>query len=229
MGASCLLGLLGPDSRQLLVPTLLGRDLAGLSVQEVVPPAEAGSVVANELLVVHIVVFGASPDGQEVSQAPGEVVAGVGIDGLEKTENNPDVHSEQVEIARDGDPEDRATNGSKGEDHNLDRRGVLGGEAEGRGVGMVQLVNVLVQRTVVQQAVGPVVPCVLQNEEDGNLVGHLEQAGERYAVVHAEEGSNGVEQPDLGKLNGDVGQENKGGAIELFSPSRYFLLFETGG
>lgn len=215
-----LLSLLGPDGSQLLLPAGLARSLAGLGVQEVVPPAEAGGVVANELLVVHIVVVGAGPDGQEVSQTPGEVVARVGVDGLEQTQDDPHVHGEQVEVTGEGDPEDWAADGADGEEHDLNRGGVLGGEAEGRGVGVVQLVDVLVERAVVQGTVEPVVPSVLHDEEDCDLVGHLEDAGERDAVVHAEVGSNWVEEPDLGELDGDVGQEDQGGAVELLLPCR---------
>ena len=74
----------------------------GLGVENPVPPAEAGSIVANKLLVVQIVVVGTSPDGDELAQAPGEIVPAVGIDGLEQTEHDPDVHGQKVEVAGDG-------------------------------------------------------------------------------------------------------------------------------
>lgn len=222
--ASLLLCLLGPDCRKLLLTASPRGLLTGLSVQKVVPPAEAGSVVANELLVVRVVVVGSGPDGQEVPQAPGEVVARVGVNGLEKTQNNPHVHGDQVKVASQGDPENRTTNSSNGKQHNLDGGGVFRSEAERRRVRVVQLVDVLVEWAVVQGAVEPVVPGVLHDEENSDLVGHLEPRRERYSVVHTEEGSNRVEEPNLGKLNSDMADENEGGAVELFSPRRDFLL-----
>jgi hypothetical protein len=56
----------------------------------------------------------AGPEGQEVAKRPGEVVARVGVDGLEETEGDPDV-------------EEWAGDGSLGEDEDLERVGVLGG------------------------------------------------------------------------------------------------------
>ncbi len=43
---------------------------------------------------------------------------------------------------------------------------------------MVDLVDVLVKRTPMKGAVGPVVPGVFEHEEDGDLVGHGEDRGE---------------------------------------------------
>ena len=43
--------------------------------------------------------------------------------------------------------------------------------------------------------VGPVVPCVLHDEEDCDLVGHLVERWEWDAGAEAEELSHGVEEP----------------------------------
>lgn len=225
--ASLLLGLLGPDGRQLLLAASPRGLLASLSVQEVVPPAEAGSVVANELLVVRVVVVSSGPDGQEVSQTPGEVVARVGINGLEQTQNDPHVHGDQMKVAGQRNPEDRAANSSNGEQHNLDGRGIFSSETERRRVGVVQLVDVLVKRAVVKGAVEPVVPGILHDEENGDLVGHLEPRWKGHTVVHTEKSGNRVEQPNLRKLNCDMADEDEGGAVELFSPGGDFLLLRT--
>lgn len=114
-----LLGLSGLDSRQSFLATPFVGLLAGLSVQAVVPPAEAGSIVANKLLVVHVVVLRAGPKRQEVAQAPGEIVARMRVDSLEQTENDPHVHGEQVEITSDRNPQDGTTDGTSGQKHDL--------------------------------------------------------------------------------------------------------------
>ena len=69
---------------------------------------------------------------------------------------------------------------------------------------MVKLVDHPVKRAVVQSPVEPVVPCILHDKEDGDVESHLAERRERNAEVHAEIGGNRVEEPDLGKLNGEV-------------------------
>jgi len=59
-------------------------------------------------------------------------------------------------------------------------------------------------------------PCVLQDEEDCNLVPHLPPRWEWYAGLQAEELSHGVEEPNLRKLDGEVGEEDEFGATPLF-------------
>lgn len=44
---------------------------------------------------------------------------------------------------------------------------------------MVDLVDILVEGTPVQGAVGPIVPCILKNKEDGDLICDCEKGGER--------------------------------------------------
>ena len=46
---------------------------------------------------------------------------------------------------------------------------------------MVDLVDVLVEGTPMQGAVGPIVPCILNNKEDGDLISDCEKRGERDA------------------------------------------------
>lgn len=132
-----LLGLPGLDSCQSLLTAPLVGLLAGLSVQEVVPPTEAGGVVANELLVVHIVVLRASPEGKEVAQAPREVIARVRVDSLEQTEDNPHVHGEQMQVTSDRHPQDGTANGPNSQQHDLDWGGIFSGKTKGCRVGVV--------------------------------------------------------------------------------------------
>lgn len=60
---------------------------------------------------------------------------------------------------------------------------------------MVDLVDVLVERTPVQGAVRPVMPCVFDNKEEDNLVGHLEERGERDAGCEAKVLGHWMEKP----------------------------------
>jgi hypothetical protein len=74
-------------------------------------------------------------------------------------------------------------------------------------------------------AVHPIVPGILQDEEDGNLVGHCEKAGERYGGLEAEVLAQGVEEPDLRELDSEVGEKDEESALCLFPGGRNFVLF----
>lgn len=223
---SRLLGLLGLDLSKLLLAAALVGLGTSLGVEHVVPPAEARGVVANELLVVHVVVVGAGPDGEEVAQAPGEVEAAVGVDSLEEAEDDPDVHGQEVQVTGDAEVGNGRSDDTDAEEHGLNGRGILGSEAEGSRVGVVHLVDGLVQGAVVQSAMEPVVPGVLHDEEDGDLVGHLVDGREGDAVLDAHVGGNGVEEPNLGELGGEVTDEDNSGAIPLLLERRHLLVLD---
>ncbi|EKG20031.1 hypothetical protein MPH_02662 [Macrophomina phaseolina MS6] len=121
-----------------------------------------------------------------------------------------------MEILGDGAVEDGRAHGTETEDKHLNWRRILSGQAEGSRVVVVDLVDVLVKEGEnVHGTVGPVVPRILEDEENGNLIGHLERGRERYASFEAEVLSHGVEQPDLGQLDGEVAQQHQGGALPL--------------
>lgn len=91
---------------------------------------------------------------------------------------------------------------------------------------MVHLVDGLVQRTIVQGTVEPVMPGILHDEEDGNLPRQGSQSRERRTVVNTKVGGDGVEEPDLGQLGGEVADEDDGGAIPLLLEGRDLLRLQ---
>lgn len=145
--------------------------------------------------MVYVVPLSSGPSGEEVVQAPWELVSAVGIDGLEEPENDPCVHGQDVQVAGDGAPENWRADGWDTEKHNLDRGGVLSGEAERRRVLVVNFVDIFVERTPVEGAVQPVVSGVFHYEEDGNLQRHCEEGGERNTGPHAEVVGHRVKKP----------------------------------
>lgn len=177
--------------------------------------------------MVVVVVVCAGPERQEVSERPGEVVARVGVDGLEESERDPDVHRQDVQVLSEEAVEERAGDGALGEDEDLERVGVLGGEADGGAEGcesaralgthgaltVVLLVDVLVQRAPVKRAVRPVVERVLEDEEEGDLGEHERDRGERNLVGrHAKVAADRVEEVDQWELAGEVREEDVLGA-----------------
>jgi len=104
----------------------------------------------------------------------------VRINGLEKTANDPDVHGKDVKVAGNCAPENGNTHRAKSEDHCLERRRVFSGQTEGSAVLVVKFVDFLVKERGMQSTVKPVVPCVFEDKEDGDLIGHRPDGGEGY-------------------------------------------------
>lgn len=210
---------------KLALSPLLGRLSASLSVKDKVPPSEATGVVSNELLMVNIVVLGASPEGQEMVETPWELVTAVRINGLEDTEDDPNIHCQDVEILGDSAPQDWDTDATETEDHDLNGRGVLGSQTERSRVLVVDFVDVLVEEGAsMHQAMRPVVPCILEHEEDGYLVGYGDGAGEWNGGLETEVLAHRVEEPDLREFDSKVGEEDKRGALCLFPGGGNFVL-----
>lgn len=150
----------------------------GVSSVEQIPPSKGGGVVADESLVVVVVMLSTSPEGNPVVKRPREIVARVGINGLEKTENDPKQHGSQMEIplgtelqnmVSDKVVDQWTANGAKAQDHCLDRMSVLGRNTKGRSVFVVNLVHLLVKRRPVHEPVHVIVVKVLKDEKDGQL------------------------------------------------------------
>ncbi len=113
-----LLSLL--EVRELLLSSPLGRLSTSLGIQNKVPPPEAAGIVSNKLLVMFVVMFGTSPERQEMVETPGKLVAAMGIDGLEQAEDNPGIHCQDVKVFGNSTPYDWPTNCSEAQNHDLD-------------------------------------------------------------------------------------------------------------
>ena len=174
--------------------------------------------------MVRVVKVGAAPERQDVVQAPGEIVAGVGVDGLEQAQRDPGVHGQDVQVAGNRAVQDGRKHRAEAEEHDLDRRRVLGRHAEGRRVLVVDLVHVLVEGPPVEHAVRPVMPRVLGHEEERDLVGHGEERWKGYARPQPEKLGHRVEEPDLRQLDGEVREEDQLGAGPLLGRGGHFLL-----
>jgi hypothetical protein len=148
---SCLLDLLALLCELPLAP-LLSSLWSRLSIHDFIPPSEAACIVANEPLVVNVVMISTGPEGQEVVQAPWELVTAVSIDSLKETEDNPEIHCQDVELTSAQNPNDRDASSAEPEDHDFNGRCVLGGKAERSRVLVVDLVNILVEGTPVHCA-----------------------------------------------------------------------------
>lgn len=135
-------------------------------------------------------VVGTGPEGEEVSERPREVVARMSVDCLPKTKSDPNVDGEDVKVIPEYSVQEWSRDRSLREDQNFKRMGIFGGlynikrrtqEMKKMRVThdtnrsrelVVELVNVLVQRTIVQSPVSPVMESVLKDEEEGDLRSH---------------------------------------------------------
>jgi len=135
-----LLGIL----RLLALTSSLRSLRSRLSIHNIVPPSEATRVVTNESLMVSIMVISAGPEWHEVVQAPREFVTAVRIDSLEEASNDPDVHSQDVQIAGEQNPQDWDTYRTRTEEHYFDWGSVFSSETERRRIRVVDLMDTLV-------------------------------------------------------------------------------------
>ncbi len=79
----------------------------------------------------------------------------------------------------------------------------------------MDLVDVFVQWAPVKRAMEPIVPCILQHEEDADMEEHCGPGRERNASLHSAVLGHGVKQPDLRKLDGKMGEEDELRAVPL--------------
>ena len=144
--------VLGGHFRSLYTPHILMILVVG--PHDVVAPTEGGREVVHKSHVVEIVVISTGPEGKDVLERPREIVSAVSINSLEETEDDPDVHGEDVEVAGAKDVEDRTSDRPSTEDEDFSWMGVLGGKAEGSRVFMVDFVDVFVHGTPVEELMG---------------------------------------------------------------------------
>lgn len=92
---------------------------------------------------------------------------------------------------------------------------------------MVDLVDILVERSPVHGAVGPVMPGILEHEEDCDLVCHHPPRWERYAGFQAAVLCQWVKEPDLREFDGEVREEDEHGAVPLLFRRGNLLLLQV--
>ena len=74
-----------------------------------------------------------------------------------------------------------------------------------------------------QRAMKPVMPSILQDEENADLEENRCPGGKGNTGFHSEIPGHWMEKPDLRNLDGEVGEEDKFRADPLFFGSRDFL------
>lgn len=196
--AGLLLGLSG----------VLGRG-TGLGVQNVIPDSEGGGVVADEMVVVFIVVVCSCPEEQKVMQGDWELVPRMGVDGLEQSQGDPDGNGEQMQVLCEVAPHDRNTNSTEPQEHHLNRVCVFCSQAKWSSVSVMLLVDVFVEVTVVQASVEPVMPGVLQKEEDSHLQRNGLPRWEWDLKGNADLLADWMEEPDREGLDQEMRLQNR--------------------
>lgn len=150
LASLALLGLLGCG----LVLTASLQDIGAVfGVKQVVPPAKAAGVVADELFVVQVVVVSTSPERKEVVKAPWELVATVGINGLEETQHDPNVHCQDMQVTGERTPHNWTPDSTESKDHNFNWRSIFSSQAKGSGILVVNFVDGFVKGAPVESTV----------------------------------------------------------------------------
>lgn len=83
--------------------------------------------------------------------------------------------------------------------------------------------NALVERSPVHRAVHPVMPCVLQDEEDRNVHSHYRPGGEGNVCCHTAISCHWVEEPDLGEFDSEMTDEDEFRTFPLVGRCRNLL------
>ena len=78
----------------------------------------------------------------------------MGIDGLEKTEGNPNIDGDYMQVWLEPAVEKWPENSSRSEDHDFERMCVFRSETEGRGIFVMELMNMFVEQGCVKELMG---------------------------------------------------------------------------
>lgn len=165
-------------------------------------------------------VLSTRPEGKKLVQRPGEVVARVRVDRLEQPQRNPHAQREKVQVTRVQHVQDGHSNGTEPESHGLHRVRILRRQTKRRRIPVVLLVNVLVEHAVVQETMHPVVPHVLEEEEQRNLPGNGFPRRKWHLRRNAQFFTQRVERPDGDRLDEKVRQHNALQAVPLLLRAR---------
>jgi len=168
-----------------------------VGTHDVVTPTEGSGKIIYESHVVEIVVISTGPEREDVLERPREIVSAVSIDGLEETEDNPDVHGEDVKVAGTKDVENWTSDCSSTEDEDFSWVGVLGRKTEGSRVFVMNFMDVLVHRAPVEELMGEEVEHIFVNEKKRDLNSDVLPSGEgNLPSTHPETLGNWVKQPN---------------------------------
>lgn len=76
------------------------------------------------------------------------------------------------------------------------------------------------------RAVRPIMPCILQYKENGDLHKHCCPSGKGHASFHPEVFSHGVENPYLGQFDSEMAEEDEFGTVPLFLGGGHLLSLD---
>ena len=156
--------------------------------------------------MMHVVKVGTGPVWEEVVQTPWHLVARMCVNSLEQSEHDPRIHGEDMKVASDRTIQKRRAYCTGAEQHDFDWRSILCGHAKWCRILVMDLVDILVHWTPVQETVVPVMPGIFKDEEDQYLADHLPYRWERYGRREAAEVCHRMEEPYLRKLDGEVAE-----------------------
>lgn len=98
--------------------------------------------------------------------------------------------------------------------------GVFSSQAKRSGITVVLLVDVLVENTVVQASVEPVVPGIFEHEKDGQVHGNLPPRREGHREADTDFLTDRVEEPDWEGLHHEMGNQDRLETLPLLLVTR---------
>lgn len=155
---------------------------------------ERARVITPEVPVVIVMPVRSSPQREDPSQTPREIVSRVRVDGLELTQSHPSQHSHQMHLAGEVAKDQRGSNRAQAKKHGLPWAGVLGRQTKRRGILMVHPMDGTIKRAPVEGTVEPVVIRIFDEEEDCDLNGEGFKVRKWKGVLKTEQLHHRVEQ-----------------------------------
>lgn len=125
-----------------------------ISSKDVIPPAKRRSIVTYKCHVVVIMMISACPKWNEVTKRPRKIVSGVAIDGLTQATDDPEEHSEEMELPRsismnkeflEGMVDQWSANGTEAKNRCFKRMSVLSSNTKWSSIFVMDLVNTFVE------------------------------------------------------------------------------------
>lgn len=176
--------------------------------------------IAYKGLVVEVMELGAGPDREPLGRSPGVLVAVVVLNGLVETPEEEEVHAEDV-VHED----ERSKHGTETEDQSFEGMSILSGHADRHLEFVVNLVDVLVPGSVVEEAMYPVEVKVLNKEGEDRSSDDVGPRGQMSIRTNSNVGGDEVENEHHGELEDEMTHQQLLDTLQMAREGDNFVLF----
>lgn len=165
---------------------------------------ERARIISHKVPVMVVMPVCSTPERDDTSQTPREIVSRVRINSLHLPQHHPDQDRDQMDVLRDGSEHKRRSNRAKAQQQRFPWTRIFSSQPEWCRILVMDPMDAAVQWPPVECAVQPVVICVFDEEEEGDLEGETFECWKREGVLQAAQVHHRVEEDDERQLNDEV-------------------------